>query len=190
MGLGVGDSIQGIVARFASIGMSASLSDVARAVAQETRVADESWINSTAVSVINSLHKPAVMRVKKADRVLFLPHCLRNAKECKAKITEEGYQCAKCGKCPIAAITAECEKAGIRPFVVGGGSAVIEIIKRHRPKAVIGVSCFPEAKLAIEKLAEYGIPVQSVILAKAGCVNTQVNVSEVLEKIRLEETKA
>ena len=187
--MGVTDSIQGIIARFASIGLSASIADVARAVAQETNTADEAWVNSTAVGVINALHKPSVLRVKKADRVLFLPHCLRNAKECKAKITEEGYRCEKCGKCSIAGIVTECEKNGMKWFIVGGGSAVIEIIKKYRPKAVIGVSCFPEAKLAIEKLAEYSIPIQSVILSKAGCMNTQVNAADVLEKIRLEEAK-
>ncbi len=185
--MGVRETIQGIIARFAAIGLSASVTDVARVVAEETKVVDEKWVNSTAVTVINSLHREAVARVPKKDRVMFLPHCLRNVKECRAKIDEEGYHCTKCGKCVLGNFVEECEKNGVKWFIVGGGSAVIELIKKYRPRAVLGVSCFPEAKLAIERLAESKIPLQSILLSKAGCVDTRVNAEEVIEKIRLPE---
>ncbi|MCX6767708.1 MAG: DUF116 domain-containing protein [Candidatus Micrarchaeota archaeon] len=188
--MGVRESIQGVIARFASLGLSASVTDVARAVAEETKIVDEKWVNFTAVTVINSLHKEAVMRVRKKDRAVFLPHCLRNAEECKAKIDEEGYHCARCGKCSLARLVEECEKNGVKWFIVGGGSAIFEIMKKHGPKAVIGVSCFPEAKLAIERLSEFKIPLQSVLLSKAGCVDTRVDLEEAFEKIRLPEAGA
>ncbi len=188
--MGISDKIQGVVARFASLGLSASVTDIAKVVGEETGVADEKWVNNTAIGVLNSLNRPAVVRVRRKDRVLFLPHCLRDAKGCRAKITDEGYRCAGCGRCPIAGIVKECDEYGIRWFIVGGGSAIVELMKKYRPRAVLGVSCFPEAKMAITKLSELSVPFQSVILAKAGCINTRVSVDEVLEKIRLPEEPA
>ena len=33
--------------------------------------------------------------------MLFLPHCSRNIKVCKATLDDEGYHCKQCGGCNL-----------------------------------------------------------------------------------------
>jgi hypothetical protein len=72
--------------------------------------------------------------------------------------------------------------------MVGGGSHAIKIVKNARPRAVLGIACFDDAKLAVGKIGEYGIPTQAVLLSKAGCVNTEVDIEKVLAKLDLPDS--
>ncbi len=117
-----------------------------------------------------------------------IPHCLRNAEKCIAPIDEEGYHCKKCGACIIAEITQAAEDRGLKWYMVGGGSQAISIVKNARPRAVFGIACIDDAKLAVKKIGEYGIPTQAVLLSKAGCVNTEVEIDRVLVKLDLPDS--
>ena len=70
--------------------------------------------------------------------------------------------------------------------MVGGGSHAIRIVKNARPYAVLGIACFDDAKLAVDKIGSYGIPTQAVLLSKDGCVNTEVDFDRVVTKIDIE----
>jgi len=80
------------------------------------------------------------------------------------------------GDCKVYAIKAKAEKLGYRVFICPGGSMIFRIIKKFRPKAVMGVACMKELVLAAEELR---IPMQGVELLKSGCVNTDVDVEHV-----------
>jgi hypothetical protein len=98
--------------------------------------------------------------------------------KCRAQTTKEGYKCVKClpDKCKVYAIKAKAEKLGYRVFICPGGSMVFRIIKKFRPKAVMGVACMKELVLAAEELR---IPMQGVELLKSGCVATDVDIEHV-----------
>jgi hypothetical protein len=142
--------------------------------------ADPGNIDKIYVEVKNSLHKEHFKGIKPKDKIVFLPQCLRNPKKCKAKMTEYGYKCQHCGACKISAITKEVEARGYRVFVAPGGSMVFKIINKFNPKAVMGVACLKELVMAFEEL---NIPAQSVELSRDGCVNTDVDVRKVLDKL-------
>ncbi|MFW9843964.1 MAG: DUF116 domain-containing protein, partial [Candidatus Thorarchaeota archaeon] len=80
------------------------------------------------------------------------------------------------------------EDRGIKWYMVGGGSHAIRIVKNANPRAVFGIACFDDAKLAVEKIGQYGIPTQAVLLCKAGCVNTEVELDRVLAKLDISDT--
>lgn len=176
--------IRGLVAQAVSFGLNVSPTDLASKLSKETGIKDEKWVQFTSIEIINKVHGELYSRTKKSDRIVFIPHCLRNVKTCKATISEEGYRCAKCGGCVIQSIVEECEKNNTKYFMVAGGSIVMKLIDKYQPKAVIGVACYNELKMALEKTGERHLTTQVVLLSKDGCVNTEVNLKEVIEKIK------
>lgn len=183
---GVKRKIRDFVARATAVGLHTSISDIANRVGKEVGVLDERWVKYTTIELHNGLNKDFYKAVPKKDRVVFIPHCLRNIKECKMPIDEDGYHCLKCGKCVIGDIVKECDKNNMKYFIVGGGSQVINIVNKYKPKAVVGIACFNELQMAIEKLGGgQKFPGQGIILKKDGCVNTEVDMTEIREVLNL-----
>jgi len=186
--VGVKEDLEDIKQRiklFLSTAMVISLNTPARSIIEglikRIGLFDEKWIHYTHVQMQNNMFKDAFKKVQKSDRVVFIPHCLRDVKNCKAPIDEDGYHCTKCGRCVIGRIVEECEKRGMKWYMCGGGTQVINIINRTKPKAIIGIACYNEIMLALEKLKGSGVPLQAVMLRKSGCVNTEVDLNEVIE---------
>ncbi len=95
-------------------------------------------------------------------------------------------QCRKCGACQIKEIIEYAEKLGYEKiFVVPGGSMVVKLVKKFKPKATIGIACFNELMMAMDKMNEYSIPNIGSLLLKDGCKNTIANVEDVKEKLAL-----
>lgn len=125
-----------------------------------------------------------------SQRILFLPQCLRNSKNCQAELTERGYVCKKCGSCDIAEIVEYAENLGYRHiYIVPGGSMVYRILKDIAPEigkfSTLGVACVPELCEASERLSSKGVPHQCAPLKKTGCVDTEVDVDEVKRFLKM-----
>ncbi len=169
---------------------SLEATELAKRTTTELGIEDEDLVNFTLVEAMNVMSRRRYVRVPADERVLLIPHCLRNPERCKAPIDDEGYHCLKCGACIIAEITRNAEEKGIKWYMVGGGSHAIRIIKNARPKAILGIACYDEAMMALAKTGEYGIPTQAVLLRKAGCINTEVDLDDVLASFNLDNVIA
>jgi hypothetical protein len=154
--------------------VSIAAEDLADLVVSEMEIDDVDLVNFTKIEAINVLNKTKYALIPMEDKILLIPHCLRDAERCIAPIDEDGYHCQKCGACVIADITLSAEAKGLKWYMVGGGSHAIRIVKNVRPRAVLGIACYNDARMAFEKLSEYCIPAQGVLLSKDGCVNTEV----------------
>lgn len=149
-------------------------------------------INYTHVEIRNKLNEFRYRTVPFNERILFLPQCLRVADFCKAPVTDEGFDLSACKNCEAAercqvnALKKMAEEKGYMKIAVApGGSMVHKIIEKYNPKAVLGVCCYNEAVMALDKLKGTKIGAQSVLLMKEGCKDTQVNVDEVKEKLEM-----
>ena len=169
---------------------SLEATELAKRTTTELGIEDEDLVNFTLVEAMNVMSRRRYVRVPADERVLLIPHCLRDPERCKAPIDDEGYHCLKCGACIIAEITRNAEEKGIKWYMVGGGSHAIRIIKNARPKAILGIACYDEAMMALAKTGEYGIPTQAVLLRKAGCINTEVDLDDVLASFNLDNVIA
>ena len=169
---------------------SLEATELAKRTTTELGIEDEDLVNFTLVEAMNVMSRRRYVRVPADERVLLIPHCLRDPERCKAPIDDEGYHCLKCGACIIAEITRNAEEKGIKWYMVGGGSHAIRIIKNARPKAILGIACYDEAMMALAKTGEYGIPTQAVLLRKAGCINTEVDLDDVLASFNLDDVIA
>ena len=171
--------VKNLLVKVLSLGLNTPLNSVFAGIMKKTGLVDEKWVQYTSIQVENSLFKEFFLKVPRSERVLFIPHCMRDAKNCIAPIDEDGYHCKKCGRCPIAKITEEAERLGIKWYMCGGGSQVVNIIQREKPKAIIGIACYNEIQMALEKLRTANIPIKAVMLKKSGCLNTEVDLDEV-----------
>ena len=116
---------------------------------------------------------------------MLIPLCLYDAEKRIAPFDDEGYHGKKCGTGIIAEITHAVEDGEIKWYMVGGGSHASKIVKNALLRAVFGIACSDDAKLGVEKVGEYGIPTQAVLLSKAGCVNTAVEIDKVIATLDL-----
>ncbi len=123
---------------------------------------------------VNRAHRPHFINLDRRDICLFLPHCLKN-RDCPAGTDEEGVHCEQCGACEMANMVTAAEEAGIRVFCAPGGTLIKTLIKKYRPKAVIGVACWKEILLAYEMLWDTGIFVQVFPLERDGCFETAIH---------------
>jgi phosphohistidine swiveling domain-containing protein len=133
-------------------------------------------------------------QVPPAQRILLLPHCLRDSQRCQATYGQNGLECKACKPtCAINRLRRAAKEAGYGGVCVApGGSLAVEYVRQHRPRAIVAVACPKELEMGLEAVANLGqspdwdSPVIMVIpLLKDGCVDTQVDVERALATIRL-----
>ncbi|HNL87190.1 MAG TPA: DUF116 domain-containing protein, partial [Methanoregulaceae archaeon] len=115
---------------------------------------------------------------------IFLPQCLRSAK-CPAHLTPEGLKCKCCGLCMIGYWLPLLEKMGYRVFSVPGSSFIKRMVRKYRPKAIIGVGCMGEVKEGLEMSDKLGLISMGVVTLKEGCVETYLDWEMLLEIAKL-----
>jgi len=132
------------------------------------------------IKLHNTMTSAEFARIPVSERAIFMPQCLRSSK-CPAHLTPEGLKCRACGQCPIGEFQPILEKMGYRIFIVPGSSFIKRMVKKYRPKALIGVGCLSEVKEGIEMADKLGLVVMGVVTLKEGCVETLANWSDILE---------
>ncbi len=118
------------------------------------------------------------------QRAVFVPQCLRSPK-CPAPTLPEGLQCIKCGRCGLFLIKEETEKLGYRFFIAPGGTLIKRMVKKYKPRAILGVGCPHELKEGTALMEAYGLPAVGVQLKRDGCYNTRMDVREYMDTIYL-----
>ncbi len=147
-------------------------------------------VNYTHVELRNKLNEYGFKATPYSERILFLPHCLRNSKKCRAKYSDEGLQCKRCGKCDISELIGIAEELGYaKAFVAPGGSMVTKLVKKYKPLATIGLCCYHEANLAFDNFKGTKIHTQACLLQNDGCKDTKANIAEAREKMELIDKK-
>jgi len=173
------DLISAILDTGMDIGTRSSLKAVLLKMGFDINLVDQIY-----VKMKNDAHATEFAKTPFAERAVFMPHCMRSSEKCKAPMTEDGYQCLKCGACPIGKLKAEAERMGYGGFyIVPGGSMVFKIMARKKYKAILGVACYYELADSMEKASLYHVPVQGVPLSRDGCKDTQVDIEPVVHKM-------
>ncbi|MDR1720917.1 MAG: DUF116 domain-containing protein [Endomicrobium sp.] len=133
----------------------------------------------------NRLQEEKFASIPFNNRLVFVPHCIRNTKLCAAEEKEGYYTCSECRGCKINEISRLAKELNYKTlYVLKGGRAIEKIIKEQKPKAVIGVACFFEGYQAFNILKDKNVAVQFTSLKKDGCANTDVDIEEVEKALR------
>lgn len=132
----------------------------------------------------NKAHQKKFSNTPFQDRIIFVPHCMRNTVECIAEEKDFYYVCKNCGKCSISEIkkiSQELNYGGM--YILKGGRAILKILKEKNPKAVIGIACYYEGDLGFKVLKDFDVAVQYAPLLKDGCTDTEADMEAVREII-------
>ncbi len=142
-------------------------------------------IDQIGIELRNKLSANSFAVIKPQDRILVVPQCIRHPK-CPARLdSSKGILCKECGLCIIKDLKGEAENLGYRFYAVPGGRFVERIVKTVQPKAALGVACYKDLNMAMHELSRHRFIVQGVPLVRDGCVGTEVNLRELLERMRM-----
>ena len=133
-------------------------------------------LNNIVVESCNKKYNPT-------DIMILLPHCLQNS-QCGLKVTSNPELCRQCGKCKIGVLLKFAKENGISLFVATGGTVARNVVKKAKPGIIISVACERDLMSGISDIK--GIPVIGIINKQPNgpCVNTDVDVEKLIEKIR------
>ena len=92
--------IRELLENYAAADAYLTVEELLERVKLELEIDDEDLINFSFIEAGNVLNQDAYEYVKQEDRIVLIPHCLRDAEKCIAPIDEEGYHCQKCGDAP------------------------------------------------------------------------------------------
>ena len=179
------EKIRSYVGKVADTGAHLNAAKAAEKIGKKLGLS-EAMIQFTHIELRNAVYEPSYKKIPYNERVVFLPHCSRNSKLCKAQSNGEGIECKHCGSCDITKIIKIAEKLGYKKaFVIPGGSMVKKLLAKYEPKASVGVCCFDEAQLAFDMLKGTHIVPQIVLLLKEGCKDTMINLPLVEQKMKM-----
>ena len=134
----------------------------------------------------NREHARAFAAVPFAERIVFVPQCLRATGRCRAEEKGAEYVCTRCGGCSVAAISRRAMELGYMGLkILKGGSAVARHVEKMKPKAVLGLACQYEGALGIFECERLGVAVQFVPLLRDGCADTDVELNEVIKVLEM-----
>ena len=89
--------------------------------------------------------------------------------------TPAGLRCVNCGRCEVGPAKIFAEDLGYRFFLAPGSSVIKRMIKKYRPRAIVGVGCPMEIKEGLELCQGHDIPAIGVPLLTNGCVSTTLD---------------
>lgn len=113
-------------------------------------------------------------------KALLIPHCARSHMDhkCMADFHPEipSYTCNGCqDDCLVNNAVKLGKERRYDVYVIPGGSCAEKILRDKKYKAVVGVACGSELKMALGLLKKLDIPGQGIMLTKNGCANTKLN---------------
>jgi len=144
--------------------------------------ADDTLVDDFSILLRNYINHRKFCETSNGDRYIFMPQCLRSV-DCPAKLGPEGIACVNCGRCQMGQAKEYAESLGYKFFIVPGSSFIKRIIKKYRPKAIVGVGCQMEIKEGLMMCHSKDIPAIGVMLTKAGCVATTLDWDQFYEVI-------
>ncbi len=140
-------------------------------------------IELAGIDLLNLYAERDFRAVAPQERILMLPHCLRHL-ECPAKTTfSGGIGCVLCGKCSIAEMEKLCREKDVRCHIAMGSQFVRRILREKRPGAMLGVACANDLFRLMYEVNRNGLPMVGVLLSKDGCIMTDVDWTEISDRI-------
>lgn len=141
---------------------------------------DDREVISFSIRLHNQLNRERFSKLAMEDRMVFLPQCLRSM-DCPSNLSIEGLVCKRCMRCEIGRSIDELESHGCKVSIVPGSTFVMRLVKKYRPKGIVGVGCIMEVKEGLEMTDRMDLPAMGVVTTKDGCVETAVDWPTLIE---------
>ena len=162
-----------------------ALEEVGGSVLKELSL-PETYLGFAMVAVDNAFWQSQFAATPFNERLLLLPHCLRQEGNCPGTYDKVGLNCASCGQCVVSQLMEEAQELGYKVIVAEGTPVVVQEVINGRAKAVLGVACLDSLESAYSSITRMGIPHLSMPLLGDGCVATEVDVNALRKLISLQ----
>ncbi|MDP8219893.1 MAG: DUF116 domain-containing protein [Candidatus Stygibacter frigidus] len=148
-------------------------------------------IRESYIHVNNSFIKAIKQRFHPKEILILLPHCLQN-NECKIRVSNDIYNCGKCGKCDIGDLIYIADKYKVSIAIANGGTLARRIVLKFKPKFILAVACDRDLVSGVQDV--FPIPVYGIlnIRPEGPCFNTRVDLEKLdatLKNIIYEEER-
>jgi len=147
--------------------------------------AQSSLVDYIMVLLNNEVWRETVASIPYSRRLLLLPQCLRNFKDCPATLDEFGLLCEECGRCNIGELQSLAEDLGYVVLVAEGSTVVSKLLEGGKVDAVVGVSCLNALEKSFPHMADGAIPGLAIPLTADGCIGTTTDTDHVRAAIKL-----
>jgi len=141
---------------------------------------DDREIISFSIRLHNQLNRERFSKLPMEDRMIFLPQCLRSI-DCPSVLSIDGLVCKRCMRCDIGRSIDELESYGCKVSIVPGSTFVKRLVKKYRPKGIVGVGCLMEIKEGLEMTDRMDLPAMGVVTLRDGCVETALDWPTLIE---------
>jgi|LSQX01.3.fsa_nt_gb hypothetical protein len=115
--------------------------------------------------------------------LLLIPHCLQNSK-CEHKITNNPYNCKRCGKCSISDILTIAQEYNINVCIASGGTIARKAVNDTNPDIVIAIACTRDLISGILDIDKIPVIAIENNRPEGPCINTNVDIKKVEEVVR------
>lgn len=151
----------------------------------------EYHLNLLAAEIMNRNMRQQFLKTKK--KILLLPSCMAQCKECKAQVLAVGKVCSHCTpNCHISKSTLSMHEIGIETRIVDHATGFRASLKQwahQQETGLIGTACLLNLITGGMEMKKLNIPAQCVFLDYSGC-QKHWNSMGVPTNINLEQVKA
>ena len=147
----------------------------------------DKYLGFAMVAIDNAFWQSQFAAVPFDERLLLLPHCLRQEENCSGSYDAVGLNCDRCGQCVVSELMEEAQKLGYKVIVAEGTPVVVREVINGKARAVLGVACLDSLESAYSSITRMGIPHLSMPLLGNGCKATAVDTEALRHLIRLED---
>ncbi|HYF49576.1 MAG TPA: polyprenyl synthetase family protein [Planctomycetota bacterium] len=149
---------------------------------------DHTYIGFAMVMLNNEYWRDEFAAVPFEKRLFSMPHCLKQAEKCTAKLDEVQLHCNNCGLCSLADFDQIGKRMGYNVLIAEGTPIVLKLIASGEVEAILGVACLNVLEKAFDKVLQIGIPALAIPLLRDTCHNTAVDEDWVMQSLGFQKT--
>ncbi len=149
---------------------------------------DHTYTGFAMVMLNNEYWREEFAAVPFEKRLFSMPHCLKQAENCTAKMDEVQLHCNSCGLCSLADFDGVGKRLGYNVLIAEGTPIVIKLIASGEVEAILGIACLNVLEKAFDKVLQIGIPALAIPLLRDTCHNTEVDEDWVMQALGFQKT--
>ena len=149
---------------------------------------DHTFIGFAMVLINNEYWREEFAAIPFEKRLFLMPHCLKQAENCTAKMDDVQLHCNNCGLCSIADLNNVGKRMGYNVLVAEGTPIVLKLIATGEVDGILGIACLNVLEKAFDKVLQVGIPSLAIPLLRDTCHNTEVDEDWVLSAIGFQKS--
>ncbi len=141
-------------------------------------------IKNLLICVSNFFVKLRKYRFSPGEVLILCPKCLQS-KDCTRDILGGHPECERCGRCDVGKLLNLAEKEKVNIIFVQGGRLAVKTARSSKFKAIIAIACNYELAAGLMKIPFKPVIAVKNIISNGPCIETGVNIDEVINGIRI-----